>query len=156
MENSHDKYRAEDGPAVSGYEIEPEAINTLNVALEVLGFIETAEVREVSEAFREEWIDARGVSDRLSMASVVFDERIETIVDAAVTSTDQLGRERAHIALILYKASLFRELGDMDRYRSSLQTAYAYAIHSRRYDDTIISLLQAEFDLYGWVESPDM
>ena len=121
------------------------AIDFLAEALVRLGFKETEKLRDSKRAVAETLAEEAN-SDRARETWDDFTCSTESIVDDTIEPDDTKGRGRMHIAMLLYSASLFREVNQYARYVEELLLAYDYAYNIA--PDVAVLILQ-EIDTFS-------
>jgi len=151
MESSQDKDTNNPIHPFTGLESEPDqseltaADNSIEALLPQLDFYESSELREARQAIL---VALREVSDNPARRREAWTEYAiigEHIVDDAdLTGQDIASRAKAQLSLIIYKALIFREAGQVPRYIQELDHAETYADAKRFY--AVALTLEAELD----------
>ncbi len=151
MESSQDKDTNNPIHPFTGLESEPNqseltaADNAIEALLPQLDFCETAELREARQAIlmalREEADDPARRREAWTEYDIIGEHMVD---NADLTGQDIASRAKAQLSLIIYKALIFREVGQVPRYIQELDHAETYADAKRFY--AVASTLEAELD----------
>jgi len=151
MENPRDKEANDPIHPFTGLESEPDqseltaADNAIEALLPQLDFCETAELREARQAIlmalREEADDPARRREAWTEYDIIGEHMVD---NADLTGQDIASRAKAQLSLIIYKALIFREVGQVPRYIQELDHAETYADAKRFY--AVASTLEAELD----------
>lgn len=151
MENPRNKKTDKPSFPFTGPEFEPDqseltaADNSIEALLPQLDFYETAELREARQAIlmalREESDDPVRRRKVWTEYAIIGEHMVD---DADQTGQNIAPRAKAQIALIIHKALIFREAGQVPRYIQELDCAETYADAKRFY--AVASTLEAELE----------